>query len=393
MEFQQQSILIIDDLQERLNLIHRALSDSFFLNQCFTIKEAKNLLNKHDIDVVICYQRLPDGTGIECIEQLSVIYPSIPFILFVEGSDLKEVVAALNRGVSIDKFIQWPCTEEQLNSMISNVMFNRLKKSMEEKDRILAMVEQKEKLANLGELVSGIAHEINNPLAFISSNLSNLNKFIQKILQLIEVYSQLDLPDSVKATIEEQKQSMNYDYLQTRVQELVQRSLMGTDRMKKILMDLKNFSRMATPETSKANINEAIDLTVKLMSFQFKEKIQIITDYGNIPDIDCNIEKLNQVFMNLLINASHAVSEKGEIHIQTFEKDNQVIIQIKDNGSGIPEDVMHNIFNPFFTTKEKGVGTGMGLYICRNIINQHKGSIVVDSIVGQGTTFTITLPI
>ncbi|KPA12690.1 ATP-binding region, ATPase-like domain protein [Candidatus Magnetomorum sp. HK-1] len=388
-----QEILIIDAIEDHIKMIYDFLSEQFVLHSCTSIQSAQEILSNNNITLVICSEKLSDGTGINCIDILNKKHPNMAYILIMESSDFQKVVEAINNGIPIDKFIQWPCTEIQLNSLVTNVLINKIERSMEEKDRMIAIIEQREKLANLGELVSGVAHEINNPLTFINSNMSNLKKFTQKIFDFIQNISEMDLPDSTKKLIKAEKENMNYDYIHQRIQNLLDRSLLGTDRMKKILMDIKTFSRMAGTEKAYADINDAIEITVDLINFQFKDNIKIETIYGLIPEIECNIEKLNQVFMNIIINAIHAIELEGVIKIETNEENGKVIIQITDNGKGIPEDVIPNIFNTFFTTKEKGKGTGLGLSICRNIIQQHQGNIDVHSKVGQGTTFTITLPI
>jgi len=388
-----QEIIIVDTNENRMKQIHEYLYERFLLHTCSSIQTAQELLNLNNISLVICYQVLSDGSGIDCIQILNKTKPKMAFLLIIDSSHFQAVVSAMEKGIPIDQFVQWPCTKDQLNDMISGVLLNKIERSLEEQNRMISIIEQREKMANLGELVSGIAHEINNPLSFISSNLSNLKKFVQTILRLVHSISDTDLPESMKTSINNQKQAVNYDYIQQRVQHLIDRSLMGTERMKRILMDIKTFSRMAGTELVKADINDSIDITVDLISFKFKDKINIVTDYGSIPEIECNIEKLNQVFMNIIINAIHAIKMEGTIMIQTFEKDHHIFIQISDNGTGIPEDVLPHIFESFYTTKERGKGTGLGLSICQNIIKQHNGTIAVFSKLGEGTTFTISLPI
>jgi signal transduction histidine kinase len=388
-----QEIIIIDIIEDRIKQIHDYISDRFIVYTCDSIESAQEKLKQQKISLIICCQQLVDGSGIDCIKKLHTIKTNTGFVLIVDKSSQKDVLKAIGEGVPVDTFVQWPCTKDQLNDIISNVLIRKMERSLEEKNRMIALIEQREKLANLGELVSGVAHEINNPLSFISSNLGNLKKFVQKLIHLIQYVSDMDLPEPAKSSITQQKESMNYDYIQQRVQNLIDRSILGTDRMKKILLDIKTFSRMAGSDTIKADINESIEISVDLISFQFKEKIKFETNYGPIPEIECNIEKLNQVFMNIIINAIHAIKMEGVIVINTFEKDNHLYIQIKDNGTGIPEDVLPHIFESFYTTKEKGKGTGLGLSICKDIIQHHNGNIDVYSKVGEGTTFTISLPI
>ena len=388
-----QEIIIIDSFNEFTRTVYDILSEQFVLYSSDSIESAKKIIDNNNISLVICSEKLSDGSGIECIDKLNKKYPDMAYILIMQSSDFQSVVKAINNGIPIDKFIQWPCSETQFNSLVTSVLIKKIERSLEEKDRMIAIIEQREKLANLGELVSGVAHEINNPLTFIASNLSNLKKFSSKILDFTQSIFDMDIPDSIKDSINSKKEEMNYDYINQRIQSLIDRSLVGTDRMKKILMDIKTFSRMAGTEHVMADINEAIEVTIELINFQFKDNIKVETILGLIPEIECNIEKLNQVFMNIIINAIHAIELEGNIKIETYEKDQKIFIEISDNGKGIPENVIPNIFNTFFTTKEKGKGTGLGLSICKNIIQQHNGNIDVHSKVGEGTTFTISLPI
>ncbi len=269
----------------------------------------------------------------------------------------------------------------------------RLKKAIEERKRVESQLVQNAKMASLGELVAGIAHEINNPLGFIHANLGNLKKFSKKIIGLIESYDQVDIPGEAKEEFEKRKKEVNYDYLRSRMPEMIERSAVGADRMKKIIQDLRSFSRLDAAEFAEADINGAIETTLGIMFHEYKNRIGIKKELGNLPAVECYISRLNQVFMNLLINACHAIEDKGEIGIKTGTEDETVKIEISDTGKGIPDDAIDKIFDPFFTTKPVGQGTGLGLSISHGIIEQHKGEISVKSNSGEGTTFTIRIPI
>ncbi|OGW22673.1 MAG: hypothetical protein A2077_07770 [Nitrospirae bacterium GWC2_46_6] len=165
------------------------------------------------------------------------------------------------------------------------------------------------------------------------------------------------------------------------------------ERIKKIVQDLKSFSRVDEAERKTANINEGIESTVNIVWNELKYKATVKKEYGDIPPIKCNAGQLNQVFMNILINAVHAIEEQGEIIIKTRHEDNNIFISISDTGSGIPADKINRIFEPFFTTKEVGKGTGLGLSIAYDIVKKHNGDIIVESEVGKGTTFTVRIPV
>ncbi|MBF0102962.1 MAG: GHKL domain-containing protein [Desulfobacterales bacterium] len=250
-----------------------------------------------------------------------------------------------------------------------------------------------EKMVILGELLGGIAHEISNPLSFLRSNLVNLNKFLNKIYELLEYYEQVHIPFADKEHIEKKKEEINYAYIKSRIVEIIDISLVGADRMKTILQDIKFFSKPDRDIMEEADINAAIDSTLNIMVNEYKNRITIKKEYGNIPLVKCRIIALNQVFMNLLINACYAIKDKGEIRIRTSVDKSTIKIEINDTGSGIPEYIINHIFDPYFTTKPVGLGTGLGLSISRDIIKRHRGEISVKSKENEGTTFILTIPI
>jgi signal transduction histidine kinase len=175
--------------------------------------------------------------------------------------------------------------------------------------------------------------------------------------------------------------------------EMIERSLVGSDRMKKIIMDLKTFSRLDAAEFAESDIHEALDITLSILTHEYKDRIVVKKEYGELPLIECYIARINQVFMNLLVNAGHAIKDKGEVTIKTGVENDLVKIEISDTGGGIPDNVIDKIFDPFFTTKPVGSGTGLGLSISHGIIEKHKGTISVKSILGAGTTFTVMIPL
>jgi len=264
------------------------------------------------------------------------------------------------------------------------------------------MLIQSEKMASIGILAAGIAHEINNPVGYINSNLKTLEKYNEKfgsfynsIQTLIDECSDncLDKPGSLIEKFLKFKDTINYDYLLQDMKDAVQESLEGTEKVKRIVSDLKDFAREEKPEMKPANVNDAIKKTLNVIRNEIKYKAEVIKEFGDIPEIECDIQRLEQVFMNVLINAAQAIEKKGTIKIKTFSADSFVVIQITDTGTGIPEKNIGKILEPFYTTKGPGKGTGIGLSISLKIIQEHNGTINVESKVGKGTTFTIKLPV
>lgn len=257
-----------------------------------------------------------------------------------------------------------------------------------------------EKMASIGQLAAGVAHEINNPMGFIMSNLNTLGKYIDKISEFVKIQSTVikewgegAQPAGNLSHIEEKKRTLKIDYIMEDVTNLIKESHDGAERVKRIVQDLKSFSRIDEAESKLVDINSGLESTINIVWNELKYKSTLSREYGDIPLTKCKLGQLNQVFMNLLLNASHAIEHHGEIKVRTWRKEQCINISITDTGSGIPEDIRNRIFEPFFTTKEVGKGTGLGLSIAYDIIKKHNGSINVESTLGTGTTFTISIPV
>ncbi len=256
---------------------------------------------------------------------------------------------------------------------------------------------QNEKMASIGQLAAGVAHEINNPVGFISSNLGSLSKYIVRLNDFVEFQAKLIQENAQTAAIDkqrEQRQKLKLDFIQKDIIDLIDESLDGCGRVKKIVQDLKGFSRVDETEKQQADINECLETTLNIVWNELKYKAQVEKDYGELETIVCYPQQLNQVFMNLLVNAAHAIEKKGVIKIKTWQDSDFVYTSISDTGMGITAENQKRIFEPFFTTKEVGKGTGLGLSIVYDIVTKnHNGDIEVASEESKGTTFTVKLPI
>jgi signal transduction histidine kinase len=259
-----------------------------------------------------------------------------------------------------------------------------------------------EKMASLGQLTAGIAHEINNPINFVSSNIKPLRRDIEDIQELITKYEELVDKHSLSEQFDEVaklKKELDYDYLKHEIDVLLKGMADGAGRTVEIVKGLKSFSRLDESDLKYANVNEGIDSTLIILSSTFRGKINMVKELGQIPEIECFAGKLNQVFMNIINNAAQAVlaihsnDDEGKVIIRTQNNGDNISIHIIDNGTGMSEEVRSKIFDPFFTTKKAGEGTGLGLSIVYSIIELHKGSIEVKSTLGVGTEFIITLPL
>ncbi|MCK6391168.1 MAG: ATP-binding protein [Azonexus sp.] len=255
---------------------------------------------------------------------------------------------------------------------------------------------QSEKMASIGQLAAGIAHELNNPIGFVHSNLGTLEGYLHDIMAIIDAYdSEARKTDGqLPIGLQKLREERDFDFVRDDIVKLLDESRDGLGRVRKIVQDLKTFSRVGEQEWQSADLHQGLDSTLNIVWNELKYKCQVVRDYGDIPPVYCLISQLNQVFMNLLVNAGHAIEQKGTITIRTRPlPDDQVCIEISDTGSGIPADRITRIFEPFFTTKPVGQGTGLGLSVSYNIIRRHHGNIEVDSAPGVGSTFRITLPV
>lgn len=291
--------------------------------------------------------------------------------------------------------------EKKLQSLLENEQKSReeLSKALDSLKGAQSQLVHSEKMASLGQLTAGIAHEINNPINFISSGMVSLKMSIEAMREIAEEYTRIDDgddPEEVIESVKELKEEHEYDEIVDELDDLINDINYGVTRTIEIVKGLRVFSRLDEEEAKNANVNENIDATLTLLRNKTKGKIEITKHYDeSMHDIECYPGQLNQVFMNILNNAVQAMPDDkkdAEITIYTEEADNEVFVRIKDNGIGIPEELKNRIWEPFFTTKEVGVGTGLGMSITYGIIEKHGGKIDLSSEVGKGTEFVITLP-
>ncbi|MBI4831944.1 MAG: response regulator [Candidatus Lindowbacteria bacterium] len=277
-----------------------------------------------------------------------------------------------------------------------------LEKANNEIKMAQAKLLQQEKMASIGMLAAGVAHEINNPIGYIHSNMGTLLKYVDKVSQMFRIYDEVasesaegagETRQAARAKIEEKKAELRIDHVIEDLAALARESAEGTIKVKKIVADLKNFSHADDDKMTGADINELIETTLNIVWNELKYKAEVIKNYGNLPRVQCYPMQLNQVFMNLLVNAAQAISEKGRIVITTKVEGDNIVISTADTGCGIPKENAAKIFDPFFTTKPVGKGTGLGLSVVYDIVQRHRGKIDVKSEVGAGTEFIVSLPI
>jgi signal transduction histidine kinase len=257
---------------------------------------------------------------------------------------------------------------------------------------------QSEKMASIGQLAAGVAHEINNPIGYVHSNIGTLKDYTRNLFSMLAAYENalggMPVPPDARRALDEQRERFEIDYLGQDLPSLLDESAEGIERVRKIVQDLKDFSHAGQGEEWQvADLHRGLDSTLNIVWNEIKYKAEVVKDYGPLPPIECIPSQLNQVFLNILVNAGHAIRERGTIRLSTGANAETGWIEIADTGEGIPEENLQRIFDPFFTTKQVGQGTGLGLSLSYSIVKKHGGRIEVSSKPGQGTAFRILLPL
>ncbi len=403
-------ILIVDDDDVDRMAVRRALGKSGLqvnIEEASSCKEALKLLRSSDFDCALFDYMLPDGDGLSLLRGIRTENISTPVVMLTGQRDERLIVELLRAG-AFDYLSKKELSGEALGHAVQTAI--RLYRAERERQSAHAELEQahrelqtsheqllqSEKLASIGQLAAGVAHEINNPVGYVYSNLGTLQKYIDNLFQMLEGYEQLEVlvsdQDALQA-MQKLKKELDLDYLKQDVRDLVSESCEGIARVKGIVQDLKDFSHVDEAEWQWADLHRGLDSTLNIVNNEIKYKAEVVKEYGELPEVECLASQLNQVFMNLLVNAAHAIEERGEITICTGYDNDQVWVTISDTGSGITAENLKNIFDPFFTTKDVGTGTGLGLSLSYGIIKKHGGHIEVDSEVGKGSTFTVHLPV
>lgn len=308
-----------------------------------------------------------------------------------ENVEVHQMAAALTE--------KWSLTRAAMTQM------DQLEEAVTERTRDLEQAQkqllQAEKMASVGQLAAGVAHEINNPIGYIASNLNTLGDYVADITRVLEAFSSLQdalesgAPDAVskREAASAVAKEVDLPFLLEDLENIVSESTEGTDRVRKIVADLRDFSHADTPDIRAEDLNLLITKTLSVAQNEVKYKADLVTQLGDLPPVACFGGKLSQVVLNLVVNAAQAIAEHGVITVRTGVQGPHAWIEVQDTGSGMPPEVMSKIFDPFFTTKDVGKGTGLGLNLAYNIVESHGGNIGVESVVGQGTTFRIEVPI
>ncbi|HBA88901.1 MAG TPA: hypothetical protein DCZ75_13235 [Geobacter sp.] len=265
-----------------------------------------------------------------------------------------------------------------------------LAQALESLASMQSCVIQTEKLASIGQIAAGVAHEINNPVGFVKSNISAIDRYLSKLVGYIGM---LEESHQLREEVARRRRELKIDYVLNDIPEIITESLGGIERIEGIVRNLKSFSRLDSSQMAEADLNACLDTTISIIWNEIKYKAELVKQYGELPQVTCFAQQMNQVFMNLLVNAAHAIETAGTITVTTWADATQVHVSVADTGSGIPPEICDRIFEPFFTTKPAGKGTGLGLSISYDIVKKHGGEITVRSVPGKGTEFVVSVPL
>ena len=385
-------ILIIDD-----DPIIRQMVEMILNEEGYTAIKAVNglkgleMFEKEKPPIVITDIKMPGVDGMQVLAEIKKTRPETEVIVITGHGEINLAIQALQMEAS--DFIQKPFGFEALTVAVKRAHDKiRVRETLAETQVQLL---QAEKMASLGQLAAGIAHEVNNPIAFINSNLNSFQKYAAKIEGFLNALNSLfkNSGNELSQTFLNLKKENNIDFIINDMKSLLDESIEGTQRVKHIVQDLREFSHIDTKKLTYYNINDGVNSTLNIIRNELINSIEIRKNLGDIPQMLCYPQQINQAILNLLMNSIEAIESAGTIKIDTLTEDRGICLKISDNGAGIPKAIIDKIFDPFFTTKEVGRGTGLGLHIVYSIVKTHGGEINVVSHVGKGTTFNIHLPL
>lgn len=359
--------------------------------------------------LIISDLMMPGGDGMQFLQKVRADegMKDISFILLTSQESLQTKIDLLTVGAD-DYLSKSTDAGELLARVKTNMRVSNLNREVREKNRELeesydklkkaqAHMLQHEKMASVGQLAAGVAHEINNPTGFVLSNLTTLQKFVGRTVRFLQMQSDTikRLSGDAWADMEAEKKSVKLDYIIDDMDSLIAESIDGANRVKDIVLNLTGFAHVSTGRRTMSNINTELDSAIKmaLHTLEYKYNAEIIKEFGDIPETMANHGELNQVYMNIMINAACALEGGGMVTVRTWHENSDIFVSVADTGCGIPDNIKDKLFDPFFTTKDIGKGTGLGLSVSYDIVARHNGEITVESAVGGGAVFTVRIPV
>jgi len=396
-------VLIVDDSADDIHVLMENLKQDYAVLAASSGEKALVLASKKpQPDVILMDVMMPGMNGYETCRSLKENPETRNIdVIFVSANDSPDEKIVGYEAGGCDYLIK-PVQAGELSQKIKLAIQNQevledSAQTHEQLEEAQGQLLQSEKMAAIGQLAAGVAHEINNPVGYINSNISSLRDYVQDLFRVLDAYAQMEtsVTDTDQSLLQLRaiKQQVDFDYLKQDIVDLIRESQEGVDRVRKIVQDLKDFSHVDEIEWQWADLHKGMDSTLNIVHNEIKYKAEVVKEYGELPKVECIASQINQIVMNLLVNAAHAIEKRGTIQISTgVEDENWVWISIGDDGKGIGQKNLKKIFNPFFTTKPVGKGTGLGLSLAHSIIEKHNGKISVESEPGN-TVFTIRLPV
>lgn len=405
-------ILVVDDEEAVRKVVTAGLGERYPCVGAANSEEALDHLKRQGFALSIVDVQMPGLNGIELLRKILREYPDV-FVIMVSGIDRRQRVLDAMRLGAFDYLIK-PLDFDVLQLTVERALKHRtvvqdgqrykqdlerrnqeLAAQKEELLRLQAKLVHSEKMASVGQLSAGIAHELNNPAGFIHSNMQGLGEYAGQLQKLLTFYDTVPLAEPWATKARDIKTDIGYENLLSDFSSIISDCQEGATRIRDIVLNLRTFSRLDEAEVKTINIHAGIDATIRLLSQYYNSNnITLKRVYGNLPPVDCFAGQLNQVWMNLLKNAAQAIGDgPGEVRIETGLENGAVVVRIGDTGKGISPEDAKRIFDPFFTTKPIGEGTGLGLSISYGIIERHGGAITMESTLGKGTTFTTLIPL
>ncbi len=406
------SLLLVDDTPQNLAVLSALLQPYYHVRAVTSGERALQAVAVRVPDLVLLDVMMPGMDGFEVLRRLRAIeaMAEVPVIFVTAATDEVDELRGFEAGAAdyvhkpISPAVVLSRVRVQLEARAARQMLKhtnaRLVSKVAEGTQALEQAQkqlvQSEKLAAMGMLAAGVAHEINNPITFIDANLSALGEYLPGIFKVVEAYGAVEakLGGDAFAEVRGVMADVDYPFISKDTVGLLTQTREGTERVRTIVRDLKGFSRSDDEDWQWSDLHQCLDATLNIARNEFKYHCTIRKDYGALPPVFCLSSRLSQVFLNLIVNAAQAIEGHGEITLSTEQFDaGHVRVRVTDTGAGMSPEVQARIFEPFFTTKPSGKGTGLGLPTVLKIVERHGGRLEVTSVLGQGTTFSVTLPI